>query len=805
MKKMIENKKSKLKGEKMKNKTNRYIGFVATMLFLLMIKMAFSTVPNTINLHGRLTDDSGSSLEGTYNMSFKIYTDYSGGTHIYEKNLTVTTDSKGVYNVILTDVNLDFDEQYYLGIEVDDDSEMTPRMNLTTMPSAFRANTSEDLICTDCVDGSDLADSITLDANLSIESGTLFIDYNNDRVGIGTTGPSQKLDVNGTAVINDRLYFTDSSVQINEEGNNRLALRGTGGISFFPNYSGGWEEKMRITSDGNVGIGTTDPNVTLHVVGDINVTAGNDICIEGGNCLSEAGSGSVGGSGEANRAAFWTGSSTLSYDNNFTWDNTNKRLGIGTTGPGVKLHVIGDDESLADSTSGVTFIGTGTSKIQIGYDSSTSSGYGWISATKNPSTWSHLVLMPNGYGNVGIGTTSPGYKLEIASADKALNVSGNLYVNSTNVGIGISSPAAKLHVVGNSASESLAVFRNDYDANDLTISSISGDATLVLRTGAGDKLQLTTHNTNNNGITIDTSGNVGIGTTTPGSLLHINGTGTKLNLSYSEAIYSTIDTNQYGNLLLNSQAGGIYFQTGGSSRGYFDGTNWIFNSGNVGIGTTSPNYKLEIADSDAALNVSGNLYVNSTNVGIGTASPGYALELSSSLGNLLKLTDGTVNIETRILSSYATFGVGTAHDLRLRTSNTDRLTISSSGNVGIGTTSPADKLHVNNGNITLKADGYDALIRIYSDDSGDATPTYIWSEDTVGFAVGSTPGTPDFVVNGAGYVGIGTTEPSEALEISDGTDSITFAPDAGTPTMNTTNSQNLTITSDGGSVIIKLA
>ena len=58
------------------------------------------------------------------------------------------------------------------------------------------------------------------------------------------------------------------------------------------------------------------------------------------------GGGGITGSGAANRAAFWTGASALSYDNNFTWDNTNKRLGIGTTTPTNPLTII-------DTTGGV--------------------------------------------------------------------------------------------------------------------------------------------------------------------------------------------------------------------------------------------------------------------------------------------------------------------------------------------------------------------------------------------------------------------------------------------------------------------
>ena len=50
--------------------------------------------------------------------------------------------------MILKDIDLDFSQQYYLGISVEGDSEMTPRMNLTSSPYVFRANVSDYLVAT---------------------------------------------------------------------------------------------------------------------------------------------------------------------------------------------------------------------------------------------------------------------------------------------------------------------------------------------------------------------------------------------------------------------------------------------------------------------------------------------------------------------------------------------------------------------------------------------------------------------------------------------------------------------------------
>jgi hypothetical protein len=64
------------------------------------------------------------------------------------------------------------------------------------------------LACTDCVDGSDLADSITLDADLNIDSNTLYIDYTNNEVGIGTNTPDRKVEIIDAS--NPQLRLTQS-------------------------------------------------------------------------------------------------------------------------------------------------------------------------------------------------------------------------------------------------------------------------------------------------------------------------------------------------------------------------------------------------------------------------------------------------------------------------------------------------------------------------------------------------------------------------------------------------------------------
>lgn len=124
----------------------RGVGFVLLVLCVLFLSFA-SAIPQTINLNGKLTNSSsGAALTGTYNMVFKIYNVPSGGSSLWASStMSVTTDSLGVYNAILSGVNVPFSEQYYLGVTVGSDSEMSPRLNLTSSPYSFRANVSDSL------------------------------------------------------------------------------------------------------------------------------------------------------------------------------------------------------------------------------------------------------------------------------------------------------------------------------------------------------------------------------------------------------------------------------------------------------------------------------------------------------------------------------------------------------------------------------------------------------------------------------------------------------------------------------------
>ncbi len=128
-------------------KTKEFFFSLLGLWLLLSIRpfVGYTAVPPQINYQGYLTESEGTPVDGTVQMTFTIYDAGTGGNGLWSETQAVTV-SRGVYNVNLGEmnpINLDFDKQYYLGIQAGSDDEMTPRLALTSVGYAFRAMTSE--------------------------------------------------------------------------------------------------------------------------------------------------------------------------------------------------------------------------------------------------------------------------------------------------------------------------------------------------------------------------------------------------------------------------------------------------------------------------------------------------------------------------------------------------------------------------------------------------------------------------------------------------------------------------------------
>ena len=111
----------------------------------------------------------------------------------------------------------------------------------------------------------------TFSGNLIVDTNTLFVDSANNRVGIGTSSPSRQFHVNsGTGDVVARFESTDADAYINMVSSGGEALIGSSGNDLVMYPAG--TERARVTSSGNVGIGTSSPAVKAHLYG----TSGNE-------------------------------------------------------------------------------------------------------------------------------------------------------------------------------------------------------------------------------------------------------------------------------------------------------------------------------------------------------------------------------------------------------------------------------------------------------------------------------------------------------------------------------------------------
>lgn len=130
------------------------------ILFLILLlnalryplSAAYAAVPHLINYQGRITDSSGTPLNGSYAITFRIYDAEAAGNLLWQETHTGLVIQKGIFSVLLgsvTALNLPFDKQYYLAVQVGSDPEMSPRQRITSSGYAIRAEKAENALNAD--------------------------------------------------------------------------------------------------------------------------------------------------------------------------------------------------------------------------------------------------------------------------------------------------------------------------------------------------------------------------------------------------------------------------------------------------------------------------------------------------------------------------------------------------------------------------------------------------------------------------------------------------------------------------------
>lgn len=150
------------------------ITVTGAVLLLTMPLTAFALLPQTVSYQGYLEDAEG-AYDGTVQMVFRIYNSETAAVEErvwMETHMSVTV-TNGVYSVVLgsqgSPVTLDFNEQHWLGIQVGDDSEMTPRVLLTSVPTALNADRVDGKHVSELVDTAFFNTYYDHDVNYSVD------------------------------------------------------------------------------------------------------------------------------------------------------------------------------------------------------------------------------------------------------------------------------------------------------------------------------------------------------------------------------------------------------------------------------------------------------------------------------------------------------------------------------------------------------------------------------------------------------------------------------------------------------------
>ena len=360
-------------------------------------------------------------------------------------------------------------------------------------------------------------------------------------------------------------------------------------------------------------------------------------------------------------------------------------------------------------------------------------------------------------GYVGVGTTDPSYPIEVlnASAEIALNASGGsiyrLRSDSTDsfrinkngvgdrlviagggdVGIGISAPTTKLHIGGTAPGDS--IIRQD--------STVSGTNWEIGERAAG-KWQIFEDDGDTIVATFMSTGNVGIGTTSPSSRLTVNKTKSGTDVENYDLIrLGLLGTGAVGD---SSTIG--WFSTSGTKTAGIEGISGLDNILYGELAFHVRRYTTDAYDEVMRIN-------NRGNVGIGTDSPGARIDIKGVSGSpatsgttqngILRIqnngNNNTLDIGQITSTPYGTW-LQAADKSDLNPTYTYPILLNPlGGNVGIGTASPNAKLEIFGGGNTLRMDS-----------AGNTAKTFLMRNVNTAIAEIKTDGNLDINIEDAG-------------------------------------------------------
>ena len=528
----------------------------------------------------------------------------------------------------------------------------------------------------------------------------------------------------------DKLYIGNEYNYLTSSAANDLNISHNRNLTFSSWIAGVVKTNVTIEEGGNVGIGTASPDDKLHVNGDIVIGPSDNVIGDSVySYIRPKHAGAAIKMGTNNNT--WDRNLHLGhYDNN--GDFTEKvsivsqtgNVGIGTTDPDFKLTV---DNGIGNKGLKVIAGNNGDENESV------IEAWNWKINGSDPD----LLFKVRGDGNVGIGTATPITPLTIkssavSSTDSAFSIvsaanssepiikiaekssegcrlhmyDGGVeeiafytdgtdnFINAGNLGIGTTTPDAKLEVSGGSAmitSNGPVLILKDLDGGDVNTQTgyISyRDNGNVERGwvgfGSEGSKDFGIYNKIDGGILFGTGNTGEKARITPDGAFRLTGglTPAEGGSDYGNQFVQWCDNNGHANIA----AFDIQFKTGQNDNR--TDSMYISEDGNVGIGTTNPQHKLQVA---------GNVLVGS-NSNITPSNTGLGQIMIDCVGY-----NGYVALDEEAMHIGHN---STVRDLRLGTNETTNLTIKPYGSVGIGTTIPQSNLDI--------VDDYAASTRIWA-------------------------------------------------------------------------------------------